>query len=136
MREALAAGTRLGRYEIVAPIDAGGMGEVYRAHDGELGRVVAVKVLPAAFADHPDRLRRFELEARAAAALNHPNILAVYDLGRHDGTPYIVSELLEGQTLRARLDGAALPFRTAVESVSRSPRGWRPRMRKGSCTGT
>ena len=91
------------------------MGEVYRAHDAELGRVVAIKILPAAFADHADRLRRFELEARAAAALNHPNILAVYDVGRHDGTPYIVSELLDGQTLRARLDGAALPIRTAVE---------------------
>ena len=115
MREALAAGTRLGRYEIVALIDAGGMGEVYRAHDAELGRVVAIKILPAAFADHADRLRRFELEARAAAALNHPNILAVYDVGQHDGTPYIVSELLEGQTLRARLDGAALPIRKAVE---------------------
>lgn len=115
MHEALTAGTRLGRYEIVALMDAGGMGEVYRAHDAELGRAVAIKILPTAFADHPDRLRRFELEARAAAALNHPNILAVYDVGRHDGTPYIVSELLEGQSLRARLDGAALPLRKAIE---------------------
>ena len=115
MRQSLSPGTRLGRYEIVALMDAGGMGEVYRAHDAELGRAVAVKILPTAFADHPDRLRRFELEARAAAALNHPNILAVYDVGRHDGTPYIVSELLEGQSLRARLDGAALPLRKAVE---------------------
>ena len=115
MRESLTPGTRLGRYDIVALMDAGGMGEVYRAHDAELGRAVAIKILPAAFADHPDRLRRFELEARAAAALNHPNILAVYDVGRHDGTPYIVSELLEGQSLRARLDGAALPLRTAIE---------------------
>ena len=105
----------MGRYDVVALIDTGGMGEVYRAHDAELGRAVAIKILPAAFADHPDRLRRFELEARAAAALNHPNILAVYDVGRHDGTPYIVSELLEGQSLRARLDGAALPLRTAIE---------------------
>ena len=115
MHESLTAGTRLGRYDIVALMDAGGMGEVYRAHDAELGRAVAIKILPAAFADHPDRLRRFELEARAAAALNHPNILAVYDVGRHDGTPYIVSELLEGQSLRARLDGAALPLRKAIE---------------------
>ena len=115
MGERLSSGTRLGRYEIVALIDIGGMGEVYRAHDAELGRPVAIKILPSAFADHPDRLRRFELEARAAAALNHPNILAVYDVGQHDGTPYIVSELLEGQSLRARLDGAKLPLRTAIE---------------------
>ena len=115
MPVSLTPGTRLGRYEIVALIDAGGMGEVYRAHDAELGREVAIKILPAAVVDHPDRLRRFELEARAAAALNHPNILAVYDVGRHDGTPYIVSELLDGQTLRARLVGGALPLRKAVE---------------------
>ena len=115
MPESLAPGTRLGRHEIVALMDAGGMGEVYRAHDVELGRAVAIKTLPAAFAEHPDRLRRFELEARATAALNHPNILAVYDVGRHGRTPYIVSELLEGQSLRARLDGAALPLRTAIE---------------------
>ena len=115
MRESLIPGTRLGRYDIVELMDAGGMGEVYRAHDAELGRAVAIKILPEAFHDHPDRLRRFELEARAAAALNHPNILAVYDVGRHDGTPYIVSELLEGLSLRARLDGAALPLHKAIE---------------------
>ena len=115
MRESLRPGTRLGRYEIVAPIGAGGMGEVYRAHDRELERAVAIKILPAAFADHPDRMRRFELEARATAALNHPNILAVYDVGRHDGTPYIVSELLEGHSLRARLDGAALSLHMAID---------------------
>jgi serine/threonine protein kinase/Tol biopolymer transport system component len=115
MGEPLTPATRLGRYDIVALLGSGGMGEVYRAHDAELGRTVAIKILPKAFHDHPDRLRRFELEARAAAALNHPNILAVYDVGRHDGTPYIVSELLEGQSLRARLDGAALPLRKAIE---------------------
>ncbi len=115
MAASIAPGTRLGRYEIVALIDVGGMGEVYRAHDTELGRTVAVKILPAAFANHPDRLRRFELEARAAAALNHPNILAVYDVGDHDGTPYIVSELLEGRTLRACLDAGTLPLRKALE---------------------
>ena len=114
-RESLTPGTRVGRYEIGVLLGAGGMGEVYRAHDAELGRAVAIKILPTAFADHPDRLRRFELEARAAAALSHPNILAVYDVGRHDDTPYIVSELLEGQNLRARLDGGKLPLRTAIE---------------------
>ncbi|HVT48437.1 MAG TPA: protein kinase [Vicinamibacterales bacterium] len=100
-------GTRLGAYEIVAAIGAGGMGEVYRAHDSRLGRDVAIKTLPAAFSADADRLRRFEQEARAAAALNHPNILAVYDVGTDDGTPYVVSELLEGETLRARLQPAA-----------------------------
>ena len=79
------------------------MGEVYRAHDARLGRDVAIKVLPASFSSDPDRLRRFEQEARAAGILNHPNILAVYDVGTHDGAPYVVSELLEGETLRAEL---------------------------------
>ena len=89
----LSAGTRLGPYEIVSPLGAGGMGEVYRARDPRLGRDVAIKVLPTAFSADPDRLRRFEQEARAAAALNHPNILAVYDIGTHNQAPYIVSEL-------------------------------------------
>ena len=97
---ALAAGVRLGPYEIIAPLGAGGMGEVYRARDPRLGRDVAIKVLPSAFAADGDRLQRFEQEARAAAALNHPNILAVHDIGSYDGAPYIVSELLEGATLR------------------------------------
>jgi serine/threonine protein kinase len=100
---AFSTGARLGPYEIVSPLGTGGMGEVYRARDPRLGRDVAIKVLPAAFSADPDRLRRFELEARAAAALNHPNILAVYDIGTHDGAPYIVSELLAGDTLRTRL---------------------------------
>jgi eukaryotic-like serine/threonine-protein kinase len=112
---ALTAGTRLGPYEVLAPVGAGGMGEVYRARDPRLGRDVAVKVLPAAFSADPERLHRFEQEARAAAALNHPNILAVHDIGQHDGAPYIVSELLEGATLRDRLSGGALPVRKAVE---------------------
>jgi serine/threonine protein kinase len=98
----LAPGAYLGPYEILSAIGAGGMGEVYRARDPRLGRDVAIKVLPAAFSADPDRLHRFEVEARAAAALNHPNILAVYDLGTHDGAPYIVSELLQGETLRTR----------------------------------
>ena len=91
------------------------MGEVYRARDPRLGRDVAVKVLPAAFSADPERLHRFEQEARAAAALNHPNILAVHDIGQHDGAPYIVSELLEGETLRERLKDGALPVRKAVD---------------------
>src|SRR5438093_2250711 len=96
----LSAGTRLGPYEILAPIGAGGMGEVYRAKDPRLGREVAVKVLPPLFSQDADRLHRFEQEARAAGMLNHPNITAVHDIGSVDGAPYIVTELLEGETLR------------------------------------
>src|SRR5262245_8588788 len=110
----LGPGTRLGPYEILSLLGAGGMGEVYRARDGRLQRDVAVKVLPTAFSSDPERLGRFEQEARAAAALNHPNILAGYELGTRDGAPYIVSELLEGNTLRSRLAGGPLPVRTAV----------------------
>ena len=111
----LAPGDHLGPYEIQAAIGAGAMGEVYRARDPRLGRDVAIKVLPGAFTTDPDRLRRFEQEARAAAALNHPNILAVYDLGAHEGVPYVVSELLEGQTLREQLAAGPLSVRKAVE---------------------
>src|SRR5262245_32520180 len=111
----LGPGTRLGPYEIVSAIGAGGMGEVYRARDPRLGRDVAIKVLPATVSVDADRLQRFEQEARAAAALNHPNILAVHDIGQHEGAPYIVSELLEGDTLRERLNGGALPVREAIE---------------------
>src|SRR5258708_37781375 len=99
----LTPGAKIGPYEILAPLGAGGMGEVYRARDARLSRDVAVKVLPASFAENPDRLRRFEQEARATGMLNHPNILAVYDVGSHDGAPYLVTELLEGQTLREEL---------------------------------
>ncbi len=112
---ALAGGTKLGPYEVVAALGAGGMGEVYRAKDPRLGREVAIKVLPAYFCRDLDRLRRFEQEARAAGALNHPNILAVYDVGTHDGAPYLVTELLEGSTLRNRLSGGPLPPRKATE---------------------
>jgi Tol biopolymer transport system component len=111
----LQAGSRLGPYEIVAPIGAGGMGEVYRAKDPRLGRDVAIKVLPASFSTDTDRLRRFEQEARAAGLLNHPNITAVYDIGSHDGAPYVVSELLEGETLRAELAGDRLSPRKAID---------------------
>jgi Tol biopolymer transport system component len=111
----LTAGTKLGPYEISAPIGAGGMGEVYRARDTRLGRDVALKILPESFARDADHLRRFEQEARAVAALNHPNILAVFDIGKHDGAPFIVSELLEGENLRAVLDHGAIPQRKTIE---------------------
>ncbi len=108
-------GTSLGPYRILAPIGAGGMGEVYRAHDPRLGREVAIKLLPTEFAHDPDRLRRFEQEARAVAALDHPNILSLHDIGSEEGSPYLVTELLEGETLRQRLKDGALPVRKAVE---------------------
>ena len=112
---ALDSGTKLGPYEILAPIGAGGMGEVYRARDPRLGRDVAVKVLPAAFARDKERLQRFEHEARAAGALNHPGITAIYDLGTSGGIPYLVSELLEGESLRTALAPGALPPRRVAD---------------------
>ena len=112
---ALTAGTKLGPYEILAPLGAGGMGEVYRARDSRLDRIVAVKVLPGSLAADAERLRRFEQEARSVAALNHPNILAVHDIGTHDGSPYMVCELLEGETLRERMRGGILSSRKATE---------------------
>src|SRR3979409_1146194 len=112
---ALTSGIKLGPYEIQASIGAGGMGEVYRAHDARLDRTVAIKVLPASFSADPDRLQRFAQEARAAAALNHPNILAIFDIGESKSAPYVVSELLEGETLRERLRADALSTRRAVE---------------------
>src|SRR5712691_5157199 len=115
MRMTIASGSRLGPYEVIAPLGAGGMGEVYRARDSRLGREVAIKVLPASFSNDPDRLRRFEQEARAAGLLNHPNITAVYDIGQHEGAPYVVQELLEGETLRAVLAGGRLSPRKAIE---------------------
>ncbi len=111
----LIAGKQLGPYEILLLIGAGGMGEVYRARDARLSREVAIKVLPAQFSEDPDRLRRFEQEARTAGMLNHPNILAVYDIGTEDGTVYVVSELLSGETLRERLGGSPIPVRKAIE---------------------
>jgi len=112
---ALTAGRKLGPYEIQSPLGAGGMGEVYRARDTRLGREVAIKVLPEALARDADRLRRFEQEARTIAALNHPNILAIHDIGTHDGAPFLVSELLEGMTLREKLEAGPLPVRRAIE---------------------
>jgi eukaryotic-like serine/threonine-protein kinase len=119
----LASGSKLGPYEIVALLGAGGMGEVYRARDPRLGRQVAIKILPAGSAVDAERLRRFEQEARATAALNHPNILAVFDIGSQEDSPYIVSELLEGETLRARLTGGPLPVRKAVDYALQIVRG-------------
>jgi eukaryotic-like serine/threonine-protein kinase len=111
----IASGRRLGPYEVVAPLGAGGMGEVYRARDRRLGRDVALKVLPPDRSHDPDRLRRFEREARAVAGLDHPHILALHDLGFEDGVSYIVFELLEGHTLRQRLESGAPPRRKCVE---------------------
>ena len=111
----LAQGSKLGPYEILSPLGAGGMGEVYRAKDTRLGRDVALKILPESFARETDRLRRFEQEARAVAALNHANILAIHDIGQHESSPFLVSELLEGESLRALLDQRTLPQRKATE---------------------
>lgn len=111
----LATGTKLGPYEIVSLLGAGGMGEVYRARDSRLKREVAIKVLPRALTLDADRLRRFEQEALATAALNHPNILAVFDIGTSDSSPYVVSELLEGETLRERLRSGSIGVRKALD---------------------
>jgi eukaryotic-like serine/threonine-protein kinase len=119
----LSPGMRLGRYEVKAMLGAGGMGEVYRAGDERLGRDVAVKVLPADFLSNPDRLQRFEQEARAASALNHPQILAVYDVGRHAGVPYMVTELLEGVSLADRIRQGPVPLRRALEWAAQAARG-------------
>ena len=111
----LIPGSRLGPYEVIAPIGEGGMGQVYRAHDARLGRDVAIKIIPEALARDPDRVARFEREARAVAALSHPNILAIFDTGTTDGTLFVVMELLAGETLRERLGRGPLPLRKAVE---------------------
>src|SRR6201987_2134277 len=111
----LSPGTHLGPYEITAPLGAGGMGEGYRARDTRLRRDVAIKVLPEALANDADRLRRFEQEARTIAALNHPNILGIHDIGAHDGAQFLVSEFLEGQTLREKLLAGPMALRHAIE---------------------
>src|SRR5262245_44588886 len=111
----LIRGQNIGAYKILALLAAGGMGVVYRAHDERLRRDVAIKVLPASFANDSDRLRRFEQEAHATSALNHPNILTIYDTGTHEGAPFIVAELLEGEELRAQLNEGALPVRTVID---------------------
>jgi len=119
---AVTSGSRLGPYEVVDLLGSGGMGEVYRARDPRLNREVAIKVLPEGIADR-ERLRRFQQEARAAGALNHPNILAIYDVGEHEGAPYIVSELLEGETLRERLGPGRVSIRSAVDYAIQVVRG-------------
>ena len=111
----LVSGTTLGHYEILSPLGAGGMGEVYRARDTRLNRDVAIKVLAGLLSDDPDHMLRFELEARAAAALNHPNILAVFQMGTYARVPYMVTELLEGQTLEEAIRRGPLPFRKVID---------------------
>ncbi len=111
----LTAGCRVGPYEVLSPLGAGGMGEVYRARDPRIGREVAIKVLPAGWTSNPERLSRFEQEARTAGGLNHPNLLVIFDLGTHEGSPYLVTELLEGETLRERLQRDAVPVRKATD---------------------
>ncbi len=115
MSKTISPNTTIAQYTIVSKIGEGGMGEVWRARDSKLGRDVAIKVLPASLSENEDRLRRFEQEAQAAGALNHPNILVIYHIGTHEGAPYIVSELLEGEELRDRLDEASIPLRKTIE---------------------
>jgi serine/threonine protein kinase len=119
----LSPGTRLGPYEIISPLGAGGMGEVYRARDKKLDRDVAIKVLPEAVASDTEGLARFEREAKAVAALSHPNILSIFDFGTHDGITYVVMELLEGETLRGRLEAGEIPTKQAVDYALQIAKG-------------
>jgi serine/threonine protein kinase len=119
----LESGTRIDRFEILSPLGEGGMGEVYRAIDTRLGREVAVKVLPQLGAADAERLARFEQEAKAAGLLNHPNVMVLYEIGTHDGAPYLVTELLEGQTLADLIGDDAIPERKAVEYARQAARG-------------
>ena len=123
MGEPLAPGTRLGPYEIDALIGAGGMGQVYRARDPRLDRQVAIKTLAGPGAADPERVQRFETEARTAGTLDHPNLLVVYDVGREGAISYIVSELLDGETLRERLRNGAVPERQAIDYGVQIARG-------------
>jgi len=127
----LAAGTMLGPYKVLAPLGAGGMGEVYRARDTRLGRDVALKVIPAELARSPDRIKRFEQEARAAGALNHPNVCAIFDIGTHDGSPFVVMELLEGESLRSRLNQGPIPARKAIDWAAQAAHGLAAAHEKG-----
>ena len=131
MNETISPNTKIAQYTIVSKIGEGGMGEVYRARDTKLGRDVAIKVLPAALSENADRLNRFEQEAQAAGALNHPNILSIYHIGTHEGAPYIVSELLEGETLRERMAGGALPQRKAIDYALQIAKGLAAAHEKG-----
>src|SRR5215471_6421623 len=127
----LTPGTRLGPYEIIAAIGVGGMGEVYRARDSRLQRDVAVKILPELFASDPDRRGRFEREAQAVAALSHPNILSIFDVGVEGPVAYSVTELLEGETLRERLASGPLPLRKVVDYGTQVARGLAAAHEKG-----
>src|SRR5262245_2380389 len=127
----LTAGTRLGPYEVLGPLGAGGMGEVYRARDERIGREVAVKVLPTDVGGDAERLRRFEREARTVGSLNHPNLLSLFDVGRHEGLPYLVTELLEGATLRGLLTDGRFPQRQAVDYAIQMARGLAAAHEKG-----
>jgi eukaryotic-like serine/threonine-protein kinase len=131
MSETMSPNTTIAQYTIVSKIGEGGMGEVYRARDTKLGRDVAIKVLPALLSENADRLNRFEQEAQAAGALNHPNILSIFHIGTHNGAPYIVSELLEGETLRERMAGGALPQRKAIDYASQIVKGLAAAHEKG-----
>ena len=115
---ALASGARLGPYEIQSAIGAGGMGEVYKARDTRLDRLVAIKVLSAALASDPQFRERFDLEARAISQLEHPHICALYDVGEQDGTAYLVMQYLEGETLARRLERGALPLHDALTTAT------------------
>jgi eukaryotic-like serine/threonine-protein kinase len=127
----LEKGTKLGDHEVLTLLGSGGMGEVYRARDLRLRRDVAIKVLPALVSSDPERLRRFEQEAQAAAALNHPNILAVYQMGTYQGVPYLVSELLEGETLREHIGRGAIAIRKAIDYSAQTARGLAAAHEKG-----
>src|SRR5271170_641830 len=127
----LIAGTKLGPYDIQSLLGSGGMGEVYRARDARLDRVVAIKVLPTSYSADTEQLQRFVQEARSAAALNHPNILSIFDIGEERGAPYIVSELLEGQTLRERIRNGPLSSRKAVDYALQVARGLAAAHEKG-----
>lgn len=117
------SGDHLGRFEILGPVGSGGMGEVYEARDPDLDRVVAIKVLPDDLADDPERVQRFEREARAVGRLSHPNLLAIFDVGRHDATPYLVCELLQGETLADRLRAGPLAYRDAIDYAVQTAAG-------------
>src|SRR5262249_4544109 len=131
MNQELSANTTMSHYRVVAKLGAGRMGVVYRAQDARLNREVAIKVLPADFAKDADRLRRFEQEARATSALNHPNMLPVHDIAADEGAPFIVAELLEGEELRAQLDEGALSARKAIEYAQQIAAGLAAAHEKG-----
>src|SRR5262245_11192422 len=131
MMESLVPDMAISHYRVLSKLGAGGMGEVWRARDTRLNREVAIKVLPALFANDGDRLARFKQEALATSALNHPNILTVYDIGDHEGTPFIVAELLEGGELREQLNEGALPVREALDYAQQITRGLAAAHEKG-----